>query len=358
MDIQSIAGRFNLASCATGTPDVTALQNNKAYASNEAHVRSTSIPAGFIVEPEVSDASKAHSCPHGSNIRARGALSELPNDLSRISSADLAQAVVINQVDRKFIVCLIGGRGSSSSVLPKSRGGGGEPTLVLVDQHAADERVRVERFLKQVCHGFLRVSDSATKRQGQGVTSRQLNPLKPILLTWHEAQTLAASRDIQDAFRRWGVVFQDLEDVAHACSRTDQEVMASEQNPQHIQVIVQEIPEVVADKVCDLYMFLIRRAELSQLLLAEELRELVKGYLARLAEEGVPNWSSILNTDESTGSDSGRWIRVTRWCPRELLDLINSKACRGTRDIVSWLVAPFVCIVLNSEQERLCSMIH
>lgn len=59
-----------------------------------------------------------------------------------------------------------------------------------------------------------------------------------------------------------------------------------------------------------------------QLLLADELRELVKGFLARLELDGAAY--------KVTTSSKGHWTTALRWCPRELLDLINSKACRGT----------------------------
>lgn len=59
-----------------------------------------------------------------------------------------------------------------------------------------------------------------------------------------------------------------------------------------------------------------------QLLLADELRELVKGFLARLEFDSAAY--------KVTTSSKGHWTTALRWCPRELLDLINSKACRGT----------------------------
>ena len=59
-----------------------------------------------------------------------------------------------------------------------------------------------------------------------------------------------------------------------------------------------------------------------QLLLADELRELVKGFVARLELDG--------SGYKVTTSSEARWTTTLRWCPRELLDLVNSKACRGT----------------------------
>ena len=70
-----------------------------------------------------------------------------------------------------------------------------------------------------------------------------------------------------------------------------------------------------------------------QLLTGDELRDLVKGYLAKLASEGTPMPPPALHADRSSdeeeaGSSVG-WQKAMRWCPRELHELVNSKACRG-----------------------------
>ena len=64
-----------------------------------------------------------------------------------------------------------------------------------------------------------------------------------------------------------------------------------------------------------------------QLLSGDELRELVKGYLGRLEADGV---EGVLQAAGSqVGGDQAGWQKALRWCPQELVDLINSKACRG-----------------------------
>ncbi len=82
------------------------------------------------------------------------------------SKESLANARIIEQVDRKFIACLV-----SRETLDESRYGSEDEDaiFVLVDQHAADERIRVERFLRELCVGFL-------DRDEVGVGRRLLNP--------------------------------------------------------------------------------------------------------------------------------------------------------------------------------------
>ena len=60
-----------------------------------------------------------------------------------------------------------------------------------------------------------------------------------------------------------------------------------------------------------------------QVLMGEELRELVKGFLARLDCDADTNY----NNKETTADR--HWTSALRYCPRELLELVNSKACRG-----------------------------
>jgi DNA mismatch repair protein MLH3 len=169
----------------------------------------------------------------------------LPTVVShRFQKEDLQNARVIDQIDKKFIACLIETSRSTKGDIRVSQldvevsdlG----PTLVLIDQHAADERIRVERFLEKLCLEFLRVHDD-DQDPSRGATVRKLSPSVPVLLTLHEAQRLAGSGEIRQAFRYWGFLFEELssEDLTSQV-RGD---------AGYIQVMVQAIPELVADKV-------------------------------------------------------------------------------------------------------------
>ncbi|KAK0243083.1 hypothetical protein EDD85DRAFT_919109 [Armillaria nabsnona] len=214
----------------------------------------------------------------------------------RYRKEDLRNAHVINQVDRKFIACLINDTGQIE--------GGGRPgrALVLIDQHAADERIRVERFLKTLCSGFL-YSQKGGQDKTRMVETRVLSPNIPILLTRHEAIELARSPQVQRALCYWGFGFCGLDEVGLE-SEPDSEESG------YRQIMVETIPDIVGNK----------------LLVGDELRDLVKGSLSNPDLSGDP---AVEDSTPESDENSFVWLKALRWCPRELMNLINSKACRG-----------------------------
>jgi DNA mismatch repair protein MLH3 len=150
----------------------------------------------------------------------------------RFDKTALLDAQVIQQVDRKFVACLM--KDSNGQSGSDSRG----QALVLIDQHAADERIRVERFLKELCLGFR--SQTATADVVKGVKRKELSPPVPVLLTRHEARLLV-DPNIQWSFEIWGLQFEDLN------QNNDDE---SENKDGYLQVLVSSVPDVVSEKVC------------------------------------------------------------------------------------------------------------
>lgn len=160
----------------------------------------------------------------------------------RFGKTELRSAQVISQVDRKFIACLVKDQLTPDDSVDSYDSDLTGRALVLIDQHAADERVRVERFLKDLCEGFLHNRTHGSDGVN-GVHTRELSPPKPLLLTIHEASRLG-SQDIQQAFYHWGFSFADL-----SATQILSEDETRDSDPQYTQVQVQAVPEVVADKV-------------------------------------------------------------------------------------------------------------
>lgn len=207
--------------------------------------------------PSVSD-SQQHNCQgygtegHGTSRYFRhGPRNAESSSLSRqFRPVDLLNAKIINQVDRKFIACLIDDDNTDAKEdeeAMNANNGGYTPgrALVLIDQHAADERVRVERFLKDLCLGFLR-RGIREESAANGVEMRELSPPVPVLLTRHEASRLGSSADVQQAFESWGFHFSAFPEELLGHSEDDMDIDSSNV---YVQVFVRCIPEIVGDKV-------------------------------------------------------------------------------------------------------------
>ncbi|KAF7332355.1 Mismatch repair-related protein [Mycena kentingensis (nom. inval.)] len=253
-----------------------ALEANDIFAIPEKNIpHLTHLPP-----PEAHDAHN-HAC-HGQKLgdylqQGESIANPSAESAHRFHKSDLRDAVVIEQVDRKFIACLMKNAEDRA--------------LVLIDQHAADERVRVERFLKQLCLGYLANVRGAKQ---DGIKVRKLDPPIPTLVTRYEATQLV-DRRFREAFALWGFEFADK----------DKETQAED----YSQVFVSSIPEVVADK----------------LLMDHELRDFVKAFLAR---SEVDRFSALQQALDGSDDDFA-WLEAMRWLPQQLLDLVNSKACRG-----------------------------
>jgi len=72
-----------------------------------------------------------------------------------------------------------------------------------------------------------------------------------------------------------------------------------------------------------------------KLLQGDELQNLLKGCLAKYKVEGCPRWSHSPMGD----LPEKEWLRALKLCPRELVELVNSKACRGRLGIIKPLLS-------------------
>jgi DNA mismatch repair protein MLH3 len=138
---------------------------------------------------------------------------------------------VINQLDRKFILCAVDEiKGSDDS---RQEADNPRRMLVLVDQHAASERVRVEGFLKTLCQNFLDFEGNGS----QSPDLVELDPPRAILLSRKEASTL---RSTQSMLGRWSLGLSWPESKSRNQS-IDQD--------EYEQFLVHSVPRVVSEKV-------------------------------------------------------------------------------------------------------------
>jgi DNA mismatch repair protein MLH3 len=201
-------------------------KDNSAYFTKEQPIPAVTQPLKNVLSGYIASAAYV--------THPSGSLSFTFDETStwRLQRDDLTRMKVINQVDRKFIVCAV-------DTIRESVDGGqvsdvSKRVLFLVDQHAASERVRVEGFLKTLCHHFLHPESN----ENQSAFFIELSPPRPILLSRREASILC--RGAMSTLERWGFNLSWPGSESRD-KNTDQDA--------YEQVLVHSIPEVVGEKV-------------------------------------------------------------------------------------------------------------
>ncbi|CAG8622153.1 24276_t:CDS:10 [Cetraspora pellucida] len=233
----------------------------------------------------------------------------------RFSKKDFAQAQVIGQADDKFIVCKLS---YSRVVESDNKNFTQQQILVLVDQHAADERVRVEMLMKKFC-------DFKNKEQIQNennneihqinslVETIQINPPNKIILTEREVRVL---KRFEANFNSWGIFFSDNIDTKQdnpSLSLVSPHFITSSNDDDHIPIYVTHLPKMIADRcVFD----------------SRVTQELLRQHLYWLEDTGGIGINNLGEKSLDTNEQSD-WKTMIRQCPRGIIDILNSKACRG-----------------------------
>jgi DNA mismatch repair ATPase MutL len=227
-------------------------------------------------------------------------LASLPlNDVS-FSATSLATADILGQVDRKYIACVVLFDSKDDRLA--------QPAFVVIDQHAADERVSLEAILFELCEGFI---------TGDVVTDDLSKTPRNILLS-REDHDILKTPGVLEVFRRWGL---ELELPGTAA--------------EHVQVTVRTVPAVLSSRL--------RGKETT------EITRLVKLYLHVLDQSLGEILALIADIDTTASKRDVDWGIVLRWMPQEMLGLAKSKACRGTFIARAWLILQVrSCSVTNS----------
>ncbi|KAI0397166.1 hypothetical protein F5Y17DRAFT_416530 [Xylariaceae sp. FL0594] len=213
------------------------------------------------------------SMEHGSSLK------------DRISRAALQNAEVIAQVDKKFILARV-----LSSQLDAS-------LLLMVDQHAADERYQVESLMQ----------DYFEHKEGQDSGE---SPARTELLD-RELKFDISPRDAAqfgrtaNHFAYWGIQF-------HVSPMTDNVTV------EHRQLIVTRLPPSIAE-----------RCRLEPRLLIELLRK--EAWEVDEQKHHQKFQPGRARLDAGTGESSpSYWVTRFHGCPQGILDMINSRACRSS----------------------------
>lgn len=202
---------------------------------------------------------------------------QTPNSGMKLSREALGHAKVIRQVDQKFILCKVPDIGSSKG-----------NTLVLVDQHAASERVVLESLLQQLCNLTEEGSISiASTHLATGTTKA-----RPVVF-----EVSAQEHDLfmryRPHFTTWGFVF----DLVTAASESAK--------PSH-RLIVRSLPSVIAERCANFPALCID-------LMRTEVWELADGTKRPITS--LP--------------DRASWLTLLPLLPAGLRDMLHSRSCRS-----------------------------
>ncbi|KAL8770354.1 MAG: hypothetical protein Q9209_003990 [Squamulea sp. 1 TL-2023] len=221
--------------------------------------------------------------------------------LAKLSKAGLMKAKVISQVDKKFILVLTdpvpqGDHGSS--VISSEH-----QILILVDQHAADERIRIEALLTELC--IPPSAENLGLNPSTGITTSLLP--KPIAFQIksqeHRLFTIHAHH-----FARWGILYEPSGPANPTLDTTTR-------------ITVKSLPPVIAE-----------RCRLEPKLLIELLRK----EIWKLEEDGRGTGTTTPLSPTSRPSDvdlsnatPSHWLTRLTTCPQGIIDMLNSRACRS-----------------------------
>ncbi|KAF7595459.1 DNA mismatch repair protein [Aspergillus hancockii] len=188
---------------------------------------------------------------------------------------DLETAEVVAQVDQKFILAKLKSAAANDSSSDT------DSILVLIDQHAADERCRVESLLEE-----LFTTSAGGYRQVKTVT------LEPLIFEIPSTEAYLFGR-YTNFFKFWGVHYTARQDPANKSAH----------------IFVHKLPTLIAER-CRLEPNLVTN--------------LIRGEIWKREEDGSGSRTSFLGLSSGTS----RWAEQLDSCPQGIVELLNSRACR------------------------------
>ena len=219
---------------------------------------------------------------------------------SRLSKRGLEQADIIAQVDTKFILARFTNTGFKEA--GSARDG---DVLVLIDQHAADERIKVEQLLESLCKKPSANTESIQTEMGLRSAIETCLLTRPIIVEINAKEGLLLQR-CAPYFSRWGVLYN------FRTTRRPSDTGRMKDSAERGCVLeVLTLPPSIAE-----------RCRTEPKLLVDLLRSEAWKCQTELGHHTEP-----VSTIYPSGTAS--WVRQPQGCPQAMIDMINSRAFRS-----------------------------
>ncbi|CAG8955602.1 hypothetical protein HYFRA_00009556 [Hymenoscyphus fraxineus] len=210
----------------------------------------------------------------------------------RISKQALRNAEVISQVDNKFILVKLNNSHSNASRPDENE------ILVIIDQHAADERIRIENLLEELCSPNPNGSEA-------GILTTALEKPIHFEISSREIELLRTHRQ---HFSRWGILLA-LPPFGALPQHTEKSKGKTLQK-----ITVTSLPPGITE-----------RCKSDPRLLIDLIRTEAWKCEEKPTIPSLPNENENANEKE----EQPTWFKQIHTCPRGILDLLNSRACRS-----------------------------
>ena len=256
----------------------------------------TAIPSATREDESLMNAAGHHCAHFGAKNSTSLFAQSSSSEAARVSKSGLALAEVLAQVDQKFILAIASDGPFSNSQTD------GRSTLVLIDQHAADERIQVEEMYRILCRGVAQSLPKVIRFETTSQDARIFEKYKDYWAAWGfhysvqqvSQQPLCPPSSLRPINRAKGPHVEDQQLIS-----------------------VSAVAEVVAE-----------RCRLEPRLLINMLRDEVWRREDDLdSSRGGPSVTRA-EASRKTAQSVG-WLERISNCPGRLLEMVNSRACRS-----------------------------